>query len=100
MVYIYNTMTSPPQTAAPMPLDRLRPHQCAIVREIEGPDDDMERLMAMGVCAGRSVELVQTGDPLILKVFGSRIGLSARLAARVRVEPCAAAHPDLGCGPR
>jgi Fe2+ transport system protein FeoA len=89
-----------PQDRRPavVPLDRLSPHQCALVRQVEARDDDMERLMAMGVCAGRTVELVQTGDPLIFKVFGSRIGVSARLASRVLVEPCAASGcpaPDL-----
>jgi Fe2+ transport system protein FeoA len=41
---------------------------------------------------GRRVELVKGGDPLILRVFGSRLGLSAALAARVRVEVCQPGH--------
>jgi Fe2+ transport system protein FeoA len=41
---------------------------------------------------GRRVEIVRTGDPLILKVFGSRLGLSATLATRVRVEICQPGH--------
>lgn len=43
--------------------------------------------MSLGVCTGRTVELIKAGDPLILKVFATRIGLSARLAARVTVRP-------------
>ena len=69
-------------------LDELARHHCAVVHHVEATDEEMARLMAMGVCAGRSVELVQRGDPLILKVFGSRIGVSARLACRVMVRPC------------
>jgi Fe2+ transport system protein FeoA len=46
----------------------------------------------MGVCVGRRVELVRAGDPLILKIFGSRLGLSAQLAQRVRVEVCQPGH--------
>jgi Fe2+ transport system protein FeoA len=38
------------------------------------------------------VELVRAGDPLILKVFGSRLGISAELAARVQVEICQPGH--------
>jgi hypothetical protein len=38
---------------------------------------------------GRRVELIRSGNPLILKVFGSRLGLSAELASRVHVEVCA-----------
>ena len=59
-------------------------------------DDEMERLMAMGVCRGRTVELVKGGNPLILRVFASRLGVSARLARRVLVTPC----PDDGCEQR
>lgn len=45
----------------------------------------------MGVCIGRRVEIIKTGDTLIIRVFGSRIGLSARMAAHVRVQPCSRA---------
>ncbi|MEZ5435055.1 MAG: FeoA family protein [Verrucomicrobiales bacterium] len=69
-------------------LDELAPHQLGVVKSVEAADDDMERLMAMGVCSGRTIELVQSGDPLILKIFGSRVGVSARLAKRVWVEAC------------
>ena len=70
-------------------LSELPPRHCGLVVDVSGEDDDHERLMAMGVCAGRSVEMVQRGDPLILKVYGTRVGVSARLADRVRVLPCA-----------
>ena len=50
------------------------------------------RLKTLGVCVGRRVELVRAGNPLILKIFGSRLGLSAELAARVRVEVCQPGH--------
>ena len=70
-------------------LNNLCPHQCGIVCGIDAHDDDeLERLMAMGVCAGRIVELVQRGDPLILKVYGTRVGVSSRLADRIMVHPC------------
>ncbi len=71
-----------------MYLSELSPHQCGVVEAVEAPDGDLERLMAMGVCGGRTVELVQVGDPLILKVYGTRVGVSARLADRIRVKPC------------
>ena len=59
-----------------------------MVRRIEAEDDSMDRLKSLGVCIGRRVELVKSGDPLIVRVFGSRLGISARLANRVLVEPC------------
>ncbi len=69
-------------------LDELPLHQCGRVSHVTAADDNLERLMGMGVCIGRIVELVQRGDPLILKVYGTRLGVSARLASRVLVTPC------------
>jgi Fe2+ transport system protein FeoA len=73
-------------------LDELRPKTCAVVRSISTDDDDTQRLKTLGVCVGRRVELVRSGNPLILKVFGSRLGISAELAARVQVEICTPGH--------
>jgi Fe2+ transport system protein FeoA len=73
-------------------LDRLPPRICAVVRSIETDDEETQRLKTLGVCVGRRVELVKGGDPLILRVFGSRLGLSAALASRVRVEVCQPGH--------
>ena len=75
-----------------MRLDELPAHVCAVVRSVETDDEDTQRLKTLGVCMGRRVEIVRTGDPLILKVFGSRLGLSATLATRVRVEVCQPGH--------
>lgn len=74
----------------PVSLTSLQPHQCGVVQSVEAPDSDLERLMAMGVCGGRTVEMVKLGDPLILKVYGTRVGVSARLARRILVTLCAA----------
>ena len=68
-------------------LDQLARHECGLIERVDNPDD-LQRLMAMGVCAGRRVEVIQRGDPLIVRVFGSRIGLSARLAQHVHVSTC------------
>jgi Fe2+ transport system protein FeoA len=81
------------QTAAALiRLDQLPPRVCAVVRQIATDDEEMKRLKTLGVCLGRRVELVKVGDPLILKVFGSRLGLSAALAANVQVEVCQPGH--------
>lgn len=73
-------------------LDEMAVHQSGVVHDIEATDDEMERLMSMGVCRGRMVTLIQRGDPLILKVFGSRLGVSGRLARRVLVACCSLEH--------
>jgi Fe2+ transport system protein FeoA len=69
-------------------LDQVRGGERAIVREVTPLDGDLQRLMAMGVCRGRRVEVIQQGNPLIIGVLGARIGVSARLASRIMVQPC------------
>jgi Fe2+ transport system protein FeoA len=49
---------------------------------------DLDRLRALGVCEGRHVEVLKGGDPMILRVFGSRLGVGRALAARVVVARC------------
>lgn len=70
-------------------LDQLPSGSRAVVCDLHAPDDDLHRLMAMGVCLGREIQMVQIGNPLIIAVHGSRIGLSARLASRISVRPVA-----------
>jgi Fe2+ transport system protein FeoA len=69
-------------------LDQLSPRAGGTVARVDGDGDDVGRLQVMGVCVGRKVELIRPGDPLILRVLGSRLGLSARLARRVYVRAC------------
>ena len=87
-LYSNHFMSNPSHTCAPCSLDELPEHACALVHHVEASDDDMRRLMSMGICAGRRIELIQHGDPMILKVFGSRLGVSRRLATRVLVIAC------------
>jgi len=82
-------------TNPPIPetrLDALPLRQCAVVRRIETEGDDVQRLKTLGVCVGRRIEVVKTGDPLIVRIFGSRLGLSASLASRVWLEVCTPDH--------
>jgi len=72
-----------------MGLDQMLPGQCGTVRCVEVVSETAGQLMAMGVCEGRKIEVVKRGDPLIIRVLGSRIGVSARLASGVQVEVCA-----------
>lgn len=69
----------------------MQPMQCGTVYQVDIEDQaTADQLKAMGVCVGRMIEVVKRGDPLILRVLGSRIGVSARLAKRVRVSLCEA----------
>jgi len=69
-------------------LDELEPLRCGMVCQVDSSDGSASQLMAMGVCEGRQIEVVKCGDPLILRVLGSRIGVSGRLASRVWVKLC------------
>jgi Fe2+ transport system protein FeoA len=75
----------------PRPLTELRSRAGRVVA-VEAEAGDAARLKAMGICVGRRLVVIQAGDPLIVKVVGSRVGISARLAAGVlvvEVEPSA-----------
>lgn len=76
-----------------VPLDSLSAGESAVVSHVEASDDDMRRLMTLGICTGRRVELVQCGNPMIVRIFGSRLGVSRRLASRVMVQQCR--HPPI-----
>ena len=58
----------------------------AQVADVTVESGDAIRLKSLGICVGRRVQLVKSGDPLVVRVLGARVGLSARLAAGVSVE--------------
>ena len=77
--------TTPTETT--ITIDRLRPGQVAVIHRVDAEDNaEIARLKAMGLCAGRRVQLVQGGDPLIVRVVGTRLGVSARLAQSISVH--------------
>jgi Fe2+ transport system protein FeoA len=67
-------------------LNELPSGSRAVVQHVEPDGEAMQRLMAMGLCVGRELEVVRHGNPLILRLLGARIGVSSRLACRVIVE--------------
>ncbi len=72
----------------PVMLHRLVPGRVAVIVSVEAAGQEQARLKSMGLCIGRRVQMVTVGDPLILRVLGSRIGLSQRLAKGITVKPC------------
>lgn len=68
-------------------LSLLKEGECGMIAEVLNREE-LERLQAMGICTGRRLEVIKSGDPLIVRVFGSRIGLSARMASHVMVTRC------------
>ena len=41
----------------------------------------------MGVCLGRRLHVVKSGDPMIVSVMGTRLGIAARLSRHVFLKP-------------
>lgn len=68
------------------PLAELPRGAEARIVDVVASHEDAVRLKSLGLCQGRTVQLVADGDPLIVRVQGTRVGLSRRLAHVVRVE--------------
>lgn len=83
-----NTATIERPTPAGATLCTLAAAERGRISRLETPSDDAARLKSLGLCVGRRVEVVKRGDPMIVRVLGARVGLSARLAATVFVEHC------------
>ncbi len=73
-------------------LDHVPVRACGMVGFLTAADDEVVRLKAMGVCVGRRIEVIQQGDPLIIRAFGSRIGISIRVARHVFLDLCGHAY--------
>lgn len=58
---------------------------CA-VDAVDGKSDFAARLAGLGLSVGRAVRMVKRGEPMIVQVYGTRIGLARSLAERVRVS--------------
>lgn len=74
------------------PLPQLPLGQCAVVHHVDLDENSDKRLRTLGICPGRRVWMVRKGDPMVVRVMGTRIGLAAELAQGVTVEVCATPH--------
>ncbi|MCC9599917.1 ferrous iron transport protein A [Stieleria sp. JC731] len=59
-------------------------YQCV---EVDASGQNAIRLKRLGICTGRVLELVGQGDPMVLQLGNSRIGLSRQLASLISVSP-------------
>jgi Fe2+ transport system protein FeoA len=69
-----------------MKLNELPSGTRAVVHCINAADESIRRLMAMGLCVGRELEVVRQGNPLIVRMLGARIGVSGRVAEHILVN--------------
>lgn len=54
--------------------------------DVHASGQNAVRLKRLGVCQGRVIELVGQGDPMIVRIGTSRVGLSRQLAELVTVD--------------
>jgi Fe2+ transport system protein FeoA len=70
------------------PLASVAATRVMVVSDVGAVGDDGVRLKRMGICNGRRIQVVQCGDPLIVRVAGCRLGISKNLARWIWVKPC------------
>jgi len=72
---------------APGPLSQSAVGVPLRVLAIDAALADADRLKAMGICLGRKIMLLRAGRNVVIRVMGTRVGVAARLAEQVLVEP-------------
>jgi len=86
------------QVASARPLTLARRDEVLVVSQVLAVDGDATRLKRLGICEGRQLQLVQSGDPLIVRVVGCRVGVSRSLAEQVLVTSCPECETDGASG--
>ncbi|UCD74047.1 MAG: ferrous iron transport protein A [Phycisphaerales bacterium] len=86
---MYSEPNSSPQRHddAPVPLSKLGIGDRGIVCETRLGGDDCELLQAMGLTNQSRVRVCQPGQPCIVQVNSTRLGLSAAVADKIFVQP-------------
>ncbi|MEC8337949.1 MAG: FeoA family protein [Planctomycetota bacterium] len=64
----------------------LRPGRFRVLF-VSGEGPEVTRLKRLGLCEQHSVEVVSTGNPLIISVAGTRLGISRSVTDQISVEP-------------
>lgn len=59
--------------------------ECATINAIHLSPEDYTRLAGLGLCPGRRVEVLQTGERMVVRSGSTCLGLHEVLAAAVRV---------------
>ncbi|MAI67756.1 MAG: hypothetical protein CMJ26_07770 [Phycisphaerae bacterium] len=80
------TLTSPTIEAECIPLTQLEERERAVVHVTDLNDDEREALSAMGLHEDASFELCQQGQPCIIQVEATRLGLSSEITSRIMVR--------------
>ncbi len=69
-----------------LPLVQLEPGQRALVTQLMGLPDQVHRLEELGLRAGSTVEMVQSGSPCIIRIDGTKLCFRENEAFSVLVK--------------
>lgn len=83
-----NTPPSPSAAPSTRPLDRLKRGQSGHIESLELPATQATRLAGLGLCEGRLIEVVSTGDPMIVRACGSTLAVGKAVARGVELCVC------------
>ena len=65
----------------------MAPKSSGRIHTVDSTADLTARLESLGMCEGRTVRLVKHGEPCIVNVYGSRVGIARDIARQIHVTP-------------
>ena len=69
------------------PLSSVRTGVAVRIKQLSAPPEVTHRLREMGFCEEQKIKLLSRQSSLICQVCHARLGISARLAEKILVEP-------------
>ena len=69
-----------------VPLEFLRRGERAVVSHVMGESSERQRIAELGVQPGTEVQMVQVGEPCILRIDGARLCFRLTSTCRILVE--------------
>lgn len=78
---------APPAGSCPCPLSRVRAGTEVRIKQLLASPELCQRLREMGICEEQQVRLLLQNRSVVCEVCNVRLGLSARLADSIVVEP-------------
>ena len=86
------TLVSPIIEHECIPLSQLGEREQAVVHIADLDIDERDALASMGLYENASFELCQQGQPCIIQVEATRLGLSRELTSRIMVRRCSSCN--------
>jgi len=86
------TVISPTIEQHCIPLSQLGERETAVVHMTDLEAEERDALTALGLHADATFELCQQGQPCIIQVEATRLGLSKELTSRIMVRRCTVCH--------